>query len=236
MVNQSYSEALSSKESIQWKKVIIEEMVSLEKNQTCSLVRISARKKASQRLWMFKVKEEQNGKKRYKARLVVKGFQPKRGEPSYVGALNDTSTQHKSEDSWNEEPCRDVHQVGDEREVEVLCIFKWPLSELITEDGFLPERVQRVPYVRRYRKVRAVAFLKGRWFEVYKDYLRRRAVVQLQVNPDSMIGAIYRIELAVVVLVAALAPEFVLGFDPLKSGLSQLDIQSAPLGLQLVSA
>ncbi|GKD08822.1 hypothetical protein Tco_1188507 [Tanacetum coccineum] len=56
----SYSEALSSKESIQWKKAIIEEMVSLEKNQTCSLVRISAGKKASQRLWMFKIKEEQN--------------------------------------------------------------------------------------------------------------------------------------------------------------------------------
>ncbi|GKE65676.1 hypothetical protein Tco_1519837 [Tanacetum coccineum] len=42
--------------------------------------------------------------------------------------------------SWNEEPCRDVHQVGDEREVEVLRNFNWPLSELITEDGVLPER------------------------------------------------------------------------------------------------
>ncbi|GJT04801.1 retrovirus-related pol polyprotein from transposon TNT 1-94 [Tanacetum coccineum] len=73
---ESYSEALSSKESVQWKKAIIEEMVSLEKNQTCSLVRISAGKKASQRLWMFNWQEK---------------------EPSYVGALNDTSTQHKSE-------------------------------------------------------------------------------------------------------------------------------------------
>ncbi|GKC50222.1 retrovirus-related pol polyprotein from transposon TNT 1-94 [Tanacetum coccineum] len=188
------TEALSSKESVQWKKAIIEEMVSLEKNQTCSLVRISSRKKASQRLWMFKVNEEQNSRKRYKARLVVKGFQQKRRlrKPSYVGALNDTSTQHKSEgfqlvvqeenlecrlkeilygliqaprlrylkfnsfmqmnkaptwqsstslsDSWNEEPCRDVHQVGDEREVEVLRSFNWPPSELITEDGVLPER------------------------------------------------------------------------------------------------
>ncbi|GJY82038.1 retrovirus-related pol polyprotein from transposon TNT 1-94 [Tanacetum coccineum] len=43
------------------------------------LVIISAGKKAIQRLWMFKVKEEQNGRKRYKARLVVKGFQQKRG-------------------------------------------------------------------------------------------------------------------------------------------------------------
>ncbi|GKB37630.1 retrovirus-related pol polyprotein from transposon TNT 1-94 [Tanacetum coccineum] len=78
-------------------------------------------------------------------------------------------------DSWNEEPCRDVHQVGDEREVEVLRNFNWPPSELITKDGVLPER-ERVSYVRRYRKVRAVALLKGRWFEVYRDYLRRRAV------------------------------------------------------------
>ncbi|GKC96803.1 retrovirus-related pol polyprotein from transposon TNT 1-94 [Tanacetum coccineum] len=43
----SYSEALSSNKSIQWKKAIIKEMVSLEKNQTCSLVRISVGKKAS---------------------------------------------------------------------------------------------------------------------------------------------------------------------------------------------
>ncbi|GJX63381.1 retrovirus-related pol polyprotein from transposon TNT 1-94 [Tanacetum coccineum] len=200
---ESYSEALSSKESVQWKKAIIEEMVSLEKNQTWSLVRISAGKKASQRLWMFRVKEEQDDSKRYKARLV---------EPSYVGALNDTSTQHKSKGfqlagqeenleqllkvddmlvtgsnmaefnkpkwklplvfemqdrcsekhvlgyvlivgvttvEWesrlqksitiytkssihlaknlkNEEPCRDVHQVGDEREVEALSSLNLP--------------------------------------------------------------------------------------------------------------
>ncbi|GKE27023.1 hypothetical protein Tco_1442407, partial [Tanacetum coccineum] len=44
------------------------------------------------------------------------------------------------EDSWNEEPCRDVHQVGDEREVEVLHSFNWPPSELLTEDGVLPEK------------------------------------------------------------------------------------------------
>nr|GEU78612.1 F-box protein CPR1-like [Tanacetum cinerariifolium] len=145
-----------------WKKAINEEMVSLAKNQTCSFVRISARKKASQRLWMFKVKEEQNGRKRYKARLVVKGSQQKWEEPSYLRAMSDTSTQHKSEgfqldgqeenlecklneilsstEATNEEPCRDVHQFGDEREVKVLRSFNWPLSKLITKDDVLPER------------------------------------------------------------------------------------------------
>nr|GEY66469.1 retrovirus-related Pol polyprotein from transposon TNT 1-94 [Tanacetum cinerariifolium] len=193
-------------------------MVSLKKNQTYSLVKLPTGKKASQSLWMFSVKEEQDGRKRYKARLVVKGFQQKRVLSSceddynqvsleyrscrslfYLGALNDTSTQHKSEgfqlagkeenlvcklkknlyrlkqaprqwymkfnsfmrrtrlmtcwsqaltwqnstslsDSWNEEPCIDVHQVGDEREVKVQRSFNWPPNELLTEEGVLSER------------------------------------------------------------------------------------------------
>ncbi|GJS78578.1 hypothetical protein Tco_0728459, partial [Tanacetum coccineum] len=66
----------------------------------------------------------------------------------------------------------DVHQVGDEREVEVLRSFNWPPSELITEDGLYQREI--IPSL--MIKVRAVALLKGRWFKVYRDYLRRRAV------------------------------------------------------------
>ncbi|GKE32311.1 hypothetical protein Tco_1451633 [Tanacetum coccineum] len=36
-------------------------------------------------------------------------------------------------------------------------------------------REPRVSYVWRYMKVRAIALLKGRWFKVYRDYLRQRA-------------------------------------------------------------
>ncbi|GKF85804.1 hypothetical protein Tco_0253631 [Tanacetum coccineum] len=39
-----------------------------------------------------------------------------------------------------------------------------------------------------------------------------------------------------VVLVAALGPEFIFGFAPLESSLSQLVLVSNPLGLHLVSA
>ncbi|GJY29127.1 retrovirus-related pol polyprotein from transposon TNT 1-94 [Tanacetum coccineum] len=161
--------------------------------------RIPAGKKALQRLWMFKVKEEQNGRKRYKARLVVKGFQQKQGEPSFVGSLNDTFTQHKSEgfqlagqkenlkcrlkgimygllqaprlwylkfDSFmqKDKPCKDVHQVGDEREVELLRNFNWPLSELITEDGVLPEREREDTL---YRKSPSPAF---GWSSVFRMF------------------------------------------------------------------
>ncbi|GKG20355.1 hypothetical protein Tco_0380156, partial [Tanacetum coccineum] len=60
---ESFSEALSSKESVQWKKAINEEMDSLKMHEACSLVRLPAGKNASQRLWIFKVRVEQNGRK-----------------------------------------------------------------------------------------------------------------------------------------------------------------------------
>ncbi|GJQ99102.1 hypothetical protein Tco_0522087 [Tanacetum coccineum] len=187
---ESYSEALSSKEFVQWKKAINEEMVSLEKNQMCSLVRLPARKKASQRLWMFKVKEEQDGRKSceddynqvsleycslqelHLEQLDVKttflhadldkdiymiqseGFSVswERRKPSVQVKEKSirikASTETMVDDmlvagsdmaEFNKPKC-DVDQVGDEREVKVLLSFNWPPSELITEDGVLPER------------------------------------------------------------------------------------------------
>ncbi|KAL9250338.1 Retrovirus-related Pol polyprotein from transposon TNT 1-94-like protein [Drosera capensis] len=42
------------------------------------MIRLNGGKKALQNKWVFTVKEEHDGRKRYKARLVVKGFQQKR--------------------------------------------------------------------------------------------------------------------------------------------------------------
>jgi hypothetical protein len=55
------------------------EMDSLVNNQTWDLVQLPAGKRALQNKWVYKLKEEDGGEKRYKARLVVKGFAQKKG-------------------------------------------------------------------------------------------------------------------------------------------------------------
>ncbi|GJX74159.1 retrovirus-related pol polyprotein from transposon TNT 1-94 [Tanacetum coccineum] len=65
------SRALVSKESVHGKKAINEEMVSLEKNKTWSLVRLPAAKKALQSKWVFRVKEEQDDRKRLVLSIIA---------------------------------------------------------------------------------------------------------------------------------------------------------------------
>ena len=56
-----------------------EEMESLMHNQTWDLVRLPTGKPELQNKWVYKLKEEDGGKQRHKARLVVKGFAQKKG-------------------------------------------------------------------------------------------------------------------------------------------------------------
>eukprot|EP01018_Ginkgo_biloba_P007424 Gb_19564 [translate_table: standard] len=55
-----------------------EEMDSLVQNQTWDLVRLPVGKGALQNKWVYRLKEEDGGKKRYKAKLIVKGFAHKK--------------------------------------------------------------------------------------------------------------------------------------------------------------
>ncbi|GJS04042.1 hypothetical protein Tco_0320550 [Tanacetum coccineum] len=170
-----------------WKKAIIEEMVSLEKNQMSSLVILPTGKKASQSLWMFRVKEEQDGGKRQLLKvndMLVAGsnmavLNKPNGHLPLVFEMKDRCSKKQVLGyvlTVGVTTIDDVHQVGDEREVEVMRNFNRPPRELITEDGVLPKRgysqfndvslgylvskvsmpcvwlVQRVSYVRRYRK------------------------------------------------------------------------------------
>ena len=56
-----------------------EDMDSLVTNHTWVLVEFPAGKRALQNKWVYRLKEEDGGKKRYKDRLVVKGFTQKKG-------------------------------------------------------------------------------------------------------------------------------------------------------------
>ena len=54
-------------------------MDSLMHKQTWDLVKLPAGKTTLQNKWVYRLKEEDGGKQRYKARLVVKGFAQKKG-------------------------------------------------------------------------------------------------------------------------------------------------------------
>ncbi|GJX09647.1 hypothetical protein Tco_0199506 [Tanacetum coccineum] len=164
---ESFSKALSSKESVQWKKAIIEEMVSLKRNRVFLtqkrwfLASWAGRKIRVQiegnYVWTDSSTEAmvddmlvagsdmaELNKPKGQLPLVfeMKDRCSKKQVLSYVLTVGVTTVEVLIyvEDSWNEEPCSDVHQVSDEREVEVLRSFNWPPSELITDYGVLPER------------------------------------------------------------------------------------------------
>ena len=61
-----------------WEQGMNEEMDSLVRNQTWDLVKLPAEKRALQNKQVYRLKEEDRGKKWYKARLVVKGFAQKK--------------------------------------------------------------------------------------------------------------------------------------------------------------
>ena len=71
---ESFDEALQVEDSIKWEKAMDDEMRSLEKNDTWVLTELPAGKRALLNKWVFRIKTQPDGKRRFKARLVVKGY------------------------------------------------------------------------------------------------------------------------------------------------------------------
>lgn len=71
----SYEEAVSRKDSAKWLVVMQEEMDSLYKNQTWNFVEKPSDCKLVECKWVYKIKKvDIKGDKRYKVRLIAKGF------------------------------------------------------------------------------------------------------------------------------------------------------------------
>ena len=66
-------------DSIKWEKAMDDEMRSFDKNDTWVLTELTAGKRALLNKWVFKIKTEPDGKRRFKARLVVKGYSQRKG-------------------------------------------------------------------------------------------------------------------------------------------------------------
>ena len=72
-----YDEACQGEYASKWKLALKDEMKLLVSNQTWELAKLLEGKKTLQNKWVFRIKEEHDGSKRYKVQLVVKGFQQK---------------------------------------------------------------------------------------------------------------------------------------------------------------
>ena len=73
-----YDEALQDENSSKWELAMKDEMDSLLGNQTWELTELLVGKKALHNKFLYRIKNEHDGSKRYKARLVVKGIQQKK--------------------------------------------------------------------------------------------------------------------------------------------------------------
>ena len=77
---QNYRQVLTNNDQEEWEKVMQDEIKSLHENYTYDLVELPKGKRALRCKWVFKFKtEENNPKPRYKARIVVKGCNQKKG-------------------------------------------------------------------------------------------------------------------------------------------------------------
>ncbi|CAJ2642124.1 unnamed protein product [Trifolium pratense] len=75
-----YQEAIANVDKEKWLKAMQEEMNSLHENHTFELVKLPKGKRALKNKWVYKIKSESDkSQPRYKARLVVKGFNQRKG-------------------------------------------------------------------------------------------------------------------------------------------------------------
>lgn len=77
---ETYEEASSSTPSVHWRRAMDTEIASREENQTWTLTMPSKDVKIIPCKWVYCIKTNPDGSvKKYKARLVIKGFRQRQG-------------------------------------------------------------------------------------------------------------------------------------------------------------
>ena len=77
---ESFREAMTNDHKEEWLDAMNDEMKSLQDNHTYDLVKLPKGKRALKNKWVYRLKTEEHcSQPRYKARLVVKGFNQKKG-------------------------------------------------------------------------------------------------------------------------------------------------------------
>jgi len=69
-----FAEAMKGDDSIKSELTMEDEINSFQKNKTSSLTKLPKGKKVLQNSWVYRLKEKLDGNKRYKSRVVGKGF------------------------------------------------------------------------------------------------------------------------------------------------------------------
>lgn len=70
----TYKETCKNADRDNWHAAMCEEMDALVRNQTWDLVPLLLDRKALRNKWVYKLKDEADGQKRFQVRLIVKGY------------------------------------------------------------------------------------------------------------------------------------------------------------------
>ena len=77
---ESFEEAIGDENKMKWVDAMQDKMKSLHENHSFEFVKLPKGKRALKNRWVYRVKQEEHtSQPRYKARLVVKGFNQKKG-------------------------------------------------------------------------------------------------------------------------------------------------------------
>lgn len=93
-VPQTFEEAMRSANSKEWIKAMDEEVQSLNENNTFTLTSLPRGKKTVGGKWVYSIQSDADGREKYKARFVAKGYSQKMGidyEETFSPTANLTS-------------------------------------------------------------------------------------------------------------------------------------------------